>query len=90
MHSVILATVDNASRRRGFVVMSTHAEAKAAMDSLSRAEIKSAPIFVPCAMPFDLPVVCRGHVIDVSWAVVQRSQGTTLVAGHEASLPWLT
>jgi hypothetical protein len=41
VHSVILATVDNASRRRGFVVMSTHADAKAAMDNLSRAEIKS-------------------------------------------------
>ncbi|KAH8084335.1 hypothetical protein BXZ70DRAFT_957746 [Cristinia sonorae] len=55
-HAVILATVDNASRRRGFVVMGTHQEAKAAMAGLSRKEIK-------------------GHVIDVSWAVVQRSQG---------------
>ncbi|EMD35329.1 hypothetical protein CERSUDRAFT_96449 [Gelatoporia subvermispora B] len=55
-HSVILATVDNASRRRGFVVMSTHEEARAAMDGLSRREIK-------------------GYSIDVSWAVVQRSQG---------------
>ncbi|TCD63490.1 hypothetical protein EIP91_005349 [Steccherinum ochraceum] len=55
-HAVILATVDNASRRRGFVVMSSHHEAKAAMAGLSRKEIK-------------------GHVIDVSWAVVQRSQG---------------
>ncbi|KZT01213.1 uncharacterized protein LAESUDRAFT_739252 [Laetiporus sulphureus 93-53] len=55
-HAVILATVDNASRRRGFVVMSTHSEARRAMDALSRKEIK-------------------GHTIDVSWAVVQRSQG---------------
>ncbi|KZT71935.1 hypothetical protein DAEQUDRAFT_809554 [Daedalea quercina L-15889] len=55
-HAVILATVDNASRRRGFVVMNTHNEARAAMDGLSRKEIK-------------------GHTIDVSWAVVQRSQG---------------
>ncbi|KAH9946911.1 hypothetical protein B0H21DRAFT_857420 [Amylocystis lapponica] len=55
-HAVILATVDNASRRRGFVVMNTHNEAKCAMDNLSRKEIK-------------------GHTIDVSWAVVQRSQG---------------
>ncbi|EIN08555.1 hypothetical protein PUNSTDRAFT_126535 [Punctularia strigosozonata HHB-11173 SS5] len=55
-HSVILATVDNASRRRGFVVMSSHDEAKAAMAALSRTQIK-------------------GHTIDVSWAVVQRSQG---------------
>lgn len=39
-HAVILATVDNASRRRGFVVMSSHEEAKAAMDGLSRKEIK--------------------------------------------------
>ncbi|KAI8972847.1 hypothetical protein BD414DRAFT_212156 [Trametes punicea] len=55
-HAVILATVDNASRRRGFIVMSNHQEAKAAMDGLNRKEIK-------------------GHVIDVSWAVVQRSEG---------------
>ncbi|EKM57986.1 uncharacterized protein PHACADRAFT_206833 [Phanerochaete carnosa HHB-10118-sp] len=55
-HAVILATVDNASRRRGFIVMSTHQESKAAMDGLSRKEIK-------------------GHTIDISWAVVQRSGG---------------
>ncbi|KZV72751.1 hypothetical protein PENSPDRAFT_683482 [Peniophora sp. CONT] len=55
-HCVILATVDNASRRRGFVVMSTHAQARAAMDAISRTHI-------------------RGSVVDVSWAVVQRSQG---------------
>ncbi|KAI9438559.1 hypothetical protein H4582DRAFT_1949413 [Lactarius indigo] len=55
-HSVILATVDNASRRRGFVVMSEHAEAKAAMDNISQTNI-------------------RGSIVDVSWAVVQRSQG---------------
>ncbi|TBU34288.1 hypothetical protein BD311DRAFT_793935 [Dichomitus squalens] len=55
-HAVILATVDNASRRRGFVVMSQHHEAKLAMDTFNRKEIK-------------------GHVIDVSWAVVQRSEG---------------
>jgi hypothetical protein len=39
-HSVILATVDNASRRRGFVVMSTHAEAKTAMDNISQTNIR--------------------------------------------------
>ncbi|KAL1695189.1 hypothetical protein GGG16DRAFT_109291 [Schizophyllum commune] len=55
-HCVILATVDNASRRRGFVVMSTHEEAKNAMANLSRTQIK-------------------GHTLDISWAVVQRSQG---------------
>ncbi|KAI0676329.1 hypothetical protein C8Q78DRAFT_1065199 [Trametes maxima] len=55
-HAVILATVDNASRRRGFIVMSRHHEAKVAMDGLNRKEIK-------------------GHIIDVSWAVVQRSDG---------------
>ncbi|KAL0959607.1 hypothetical protein HGRIS_011314 [Hohenbuehelia grisea] len=55
-HCVILATVDNASRRRGFVVMSTHEEAKLAMSTLSRTQIK-------------------GHVLDISWAVVQRSHG---------------
>ncbi|KAI0697056.1 hypothetical protein BC835DRAFT_1340033 [Cytidiella melzeri] len=70
-HAVILATVDNASRRRGFVVMATHREAKLAMDALSRREIK-------------------GHTIDVSWAVVQRSQGfldggdRTLVLSQQA------
>ncbi|KAH7886992.1 hypothetical protein F5I97DRAFT_1872142 [Phlebopus sp. FC_14] len=55
-HAVILATVDSASRRRGFIVMSTHEEASAAMNTLSRTQIK-------------------GHTLDVSWAVVQRSQG---------------
>ncbi|KAG6334711.1 hypothetical protein ID866_4371 [Astraeus odoratus] len=55
-HAVILATVDGASRRRGFVVMSTHEEACAAMKGLSRNQIK-------------------GHTLDISWAVVQRSQG---------------
>ncbi|KIJ14716.1 hypothetical protein PAXINDRAFT_36115, partial [Paxillus involutus ATCC 200175] len=55
-HAVILATVDSASRRRGFVVMSTHQEAKVAMNAMSRTQIK-------------------GHMLDVSWAVVQRSQG---------------
>ena len=39
-HAVILATVDNASRRRGFIVMGQHHEAKAAMDALNRKEIK--------------------------------------------------
>ena len=39
-HAVILATIDNASRRRGFIVMSTHAEARLAINSLSRTEIK--------------------------------------------------
>ena len=39
-HAVILATLDSASRRRGFIVMSTHQEAKLAMDSLSRTQIK--------------------------------------------------
>ncbi|KAI0295770.1 hypothetical protein BC826DRAFT_1174998 [Russula brevipes] len=53
-HSVILATVDNASRRRGFVVMRTHDQAKAAMDNISQTNI-------------------RGSIVDVSWAVVQRS-----------------
>jgi len=39
-HSVILATVDNSSRRRGFVVMSSHEEAKAAMAGLTRTQVK--------------------------------------------------
>ncbi|KIJ62174.1 hypothetical protein HYDPIDRAFT_182932 [Hydnomerulius pinastri MD-312] len=73
-HAVILATVDSASRRRGFVVMSTHAEARAAMNALSRTQIK-------------------GHTLDVSWAVVQRSQGfldgadRTMMLASSASSP---
>ncbi|KIK68499.1 hypothetical protein GYMLUDRAFT_720987 [Collybiopsis luxurians FD-317 M1] len=55
-HCVILATVDNASRRRGFVVMASHEDAKRAMMSLTRTQIK-------------------GHTIDVSWSIVQRSEG---------------
>ena len=39
-HAVILATVDNASRRRGFIVMSRHHEAKVAKEGLNRKEIK--------------------------------------------------
>ncbi|ETW77841.1 hypothetical protein HETIRDRAFT_238643, partial [Heterobasidion irregulare TC 32-1] len=61
-HCVILATVDNASRRRGFVVMSSNTEARTAMAALSRTEIRQL-------------TNCSGSVIDVSWAVVQRSQG---------------
>ncbi|OAX41632.1 hypothetical protein K503DRAFT_863704 [Rhizopogon vinicolor AM-OR11-026] len=75
-HAVILATVDNASRRRGFVVMSTHEEAKCAMNALSRTQMK-------------------GHTLDVSWAVVQRSQGfldgadrtMMLASSNPSSLP---
>ncbi|GAW03299.1 pre-mrna splicing factor [Lentinula edodes] len=55
-HSVILATVDNASRRRGFVVMASHEDAKCAMRGLTHTQIK-------------------GHTIDVSWSIVQRSEG---------------
>ncbi|KAG0706952.1 hypothetical protein DFH29DRAFT_899303 [Suillus ampliporus] len=76
MHAVILATVDNASRRRGFVVMSSHEEAKRAMNALSRTQMK-------------------GHTLDVSWAVVQRSQGfldgadrtMMLASSNTSSLP---
>ena len=39
-HCVILATLDNASRRRGFVVMSSNEEARLAMSALSRTQIK--------------------------------------------------
>lgn len=39
-HCVILATVDNASRRRGFVVMASHEDAKRAMMALTRTQIK--------------------------------------------------
>ncbi|KAF7326045.1 RRM domain-containing protein [Mycena kentingensis (nom. inval.)] len=35
-HSVILATLDGASRRRGFVVMASHQEARRAMSALGR------------------------------------------------------
>lgn len=39
-HSVILAVLDNYSRRRGFVVFSTHAEAKNAMRAVHKMTIK--------------------------------------------------
>ncbi|KAF5371666.1 hypothetical protein D9758_003533 [Tetrapyrgos nigripes] len=55
-HCVVLATVDNASRRRGFVVMASHEDARRAMTALTRTQIK-------------------GHTIDVSWSIVQRSEG---------------
>ncbi|KAF8635430.1 hypothetical protein AX15_000419 [Amanita polypyramis BW_CC] len=55
-HCVILATLDNSSRRRGFVVMSTHEEARQVMAALTCTQLK-------------------GHTLDISWAVVQRSQG---------------
>lgn len=72
-HAVILATLDSASRRRGFIVMSTHQEAKIAMDSLSRTQIKfSFSLFATLSL---LNMLSRGHMLDVSWAVVQRSQG---------------
>ncbi|KAH0580897.1 hypothetical protein H2248_012052 [Termitomyces sp. 'cryptogamus'] len=65
-HCVILATVDNSSRRRGFVVMSSHQEAKLAMDSLTRTQLK-------------------GHCLDISWAVVQRSGG--FLDGGDRAIP---
>ena len=81
-HSVILATVDNASRRRGFVVMSTHTEAKAAMDNISQTNIRCvimAPWPTHCTLlHYDLR---RGSLVDVSWAVVQRSQGGSYQPG---------
>ncbi|KAH8829298.1 hypothetical protein DL96DRAFT_1597573 [Flagelloscypha sp. PMI_526] len=40
LHCVILATVDNSSRRRGFVVMASHAEAKRAMEACTNAPTK--------------------------------------------------
>jgi len=73
-HCVILATVDNSSRRRGFIVMSTHEEAKLAMSELTRTQIKSVSGCTCGAELIELGEV-RGHTIDVSWAVVQRSQG---------------
>ena len=51
-HAVILATSDNASRRRGFIVMSTHAEARLALNSLSRTEVKWVLSFVDSPRPF--------------------------------------
>lgn len=71
-HCVILATVDNSSRRRGFVVMSCHEEAKLAITSLTRTQIKCVS---SCATRFQLSFISRGHCLDISWAVVQRSQG---------------
>ena len=74
-HAVILATIDNASRRRGFIVMSTNGEARTALGSLSRTEIRcvfSSSVHQRGLIKYPFR---RGHVIDVSWAVVQRSQG---------------
>ncbi|KAG5636835.1 hypothetical protein H0H81_006662 [Sphagnurus paluster] len=68
-HCVILATVDNSSRRRGFVVMSSHEEAKMAMAALTRTQIK-------------------GHCLDISWAVVQRSQGWLVISESVLVLIW--
>ncbi|KIY63809.1 hypothetical protein CYLTODRAFT_381668 [Cylindrobasidium torrendii FP15055 ss-10] len=64
-HCVILATLDSASRRRGFVVMASHEEARRAMMSLTRTQL-------------------RGHAMDISWAIVQRSQG--FLDGDDRSL----
>lgn len=47
-HAVILATLDSASRRRGFIVMSAHQEAKTAMDALSRTQIKFSFNYLSC------------------------------------------
>jgi hypothetical protein len=74
-HSVILATVDNASRRRGFVVMSNHAEAKAAMDNISQTNIRCVEAKATYRHLLLDHVLHRGSIVDVSWAVVQRSQG---------------
>lgn len=39
-HAVILAVLDNFSRRRGFVVFSTNAQARVAMRAVHKATIK--------------------------------------------------
>lgn len=54
-HVVILATVDSASRRRGFVVMSSHREALAAINALNGTQIHDQTIEVSWA------VVQRSH-----------------------------
>ena len=74
-HFVILATVDNASRRRGFVVMSNHAEAKVAMDKISQTNIRYVAAMATHLHPLLDHLLRRGSIVDVSWAVVQRSQG---------------
>ena len=83
-HAVILATVDNASRRRGFIVMSYHHEAKAAMDALNRKEIKQVIRLIH--LPSLTVSSFRGHVIDVSWAVVQRSEGVSSISPTHMAL----
>ncbi|KAG8830658.1 hypothetical protein FRC17_004518 [Serendipita sp. 399] len=55
-HAVILAVLDNFSRRRGFVVFASHTQARAAMRAIHKMTVK-------------------GHQLNVSWAVVQRSSG---------------
>ncbi len=85
-HYVILATVDNASRRRGFVVMLKHAEAKAAMDNISQTNIRYVVAVAPHVHPLLNHGFRRGSIVDVSWAVVQRSQGAIFLLGA----CWLT
>lgn len=85
-HCVILATVDNASRRRGFVVMTRHADAKSAMDNISQTNIRYVAAIAPHVCPLLDHVLRRGSIVDVSWAVVQRSQGVLYWLGAY----WLT
>ena len=72
-YSVILAVLDNYSRRRGFVVFSTHAEAKNAMRAAHKMTIKCV-LSYPGALHSN-ETFPRGHQLNVSWAVVQRSSG---------------
>jgi hypothetical protein len=81
IHRVILATVDNASRRRGFVVMSNHAEAKDAMDNISQTNIRYVAAIATHLHPLLDHILCRGSIVDVSWAVIQRSQGVHFFLG---------
>lgn len=39
-HAVILAVLDNFSRRRGFVVFSTHQQARSAMRAIHKTTVK--------------------------------------------------
>ena len=75
-HCVILVTVDNSSCHRGLIVMFTYEEAKLAMSGLMRTWIKSVSsrALSNGAGLIEIGEV-EGHTVDVSWAVIQCSQG---------------
>jgi hypothetical protein len=54
--------------------MKTHDQAKAAMDNISQTNIRFVIVMMQSLIQL-YHVLCRGSIVDVSWAVVQRSLG---------------